>query len=67
MNGYVSVENRGRKVILFTSARYASGLKSRSNSQNNRCRNPSLHWCSQKWEKFKTLLNALKSKIQSST
>jgi len=34
MMGYASVENRGRKMTLFTSAAYASGLKSMLNDQN---------------------------------
>jgi len=38
-------KNRGREVNFFTSARYALGLKPRSNDQNNRNKNSFLHWC----------------------
>ena len=44
MMGYVSVENRGKKMTLFASAEYASCLKSRPNDQNNHGRKSFLHW-----------------------
>jgi len=52
MMRYASGKNRGRKVDFFTLARYASGLKLRPNDQNNRGKNPFLHWCSQLRELF---------------